>query len=192
MGSSSNNWEVKMKFKKKIITLLALISVAAGFGIAHSSISNVQAKTNITTFPKKMRGTWYAYFNKKIIWKMTFTKDKEISYGTKSKHIRYLHKQPKVFPEPSKKNKDWIYISNIKKVTGHTWYCINDYSPVLSGEYYGVAKLKGNWVLGSALYHNNTFESDDIHWYRSRKLAKKFKKRHYKGFDFANSYNDLE
>lgn len=67
-----------MKFKKKIITLLALISVAAGFGIAHSSVSSAQAKTNITTFPKKMRGTWYAYFNKKKIWKMTFTKDKKI------------------------------------------------------------------------------------------------------------------
>ena len=58
MGSSSNNWEVKMKFKKKIITLLALISVAAGFGIAHNFVSTVQAKTNTTTFPKKMRGTW--------------------------------------------------------------------------------------------------------------------------------------
>lgn len=74
MGSSNNNWEVKIKFKKKIITLLALISVAAGFGIAHSSVSSAQAKTNITTFPKKMRGTWYAYFNKKIIWKMTLLK----------------------------------------------------------------------------------------------------------------------
>lgn len=114
-----------MKFKKKIITLLALFSVAAGFGIAHSSVSSVQAKTNITTFPKKMRGTWYAYFNKKIIWKMTFTKDKEISYGTKSRHIRYLHKQPKAFPEPSKKNKNWIYRSETTKIKGHTWYGIN-------------------------------------------------------------------
>ena len=191
MGSSSNNWEVKMKFKKKIITLLALISVAAGFGIAHNSVSTVQAKTNTTTFPKKMRGTWYAYFNKKKILKKTFTKNKEITYDTKGKHIRYLHKQPKVFPEPSKKNRNWIYRSETTKVKGHTWYGINRITmqPDSTGEYYSVAKLKGNSVLGYAIAHGDTFESEDVHWYRSPKLAKKFKKTHYKDFDFKIVYN---
>lgn len=65
----------------------------------------------------------------------------------------------------------------------------NNHASRLNREYYSVAKLKGNSVLGYAIAHGDTFESEDVHWYRSPKLAKKFKKTHYKAFDFKITYN---
>lgn len=71
---------------------MALISLGTFFCGAKGSANIVQAKTNTTFFPKKMRGTWYQYYNKKIS-KMTITKNKEVHhYINGTKNIRYLEK----------------------------------------------------------------------------------------------------
>lgn len=183
-----------MKLKKKIIAFMALISLGTFFCGAKGSANIVQAKTNTIFFPKKMRGTWYQYYNKKIS-KMTITKNKEVHhYINGTKNIRYLEKKPTIIPETSQKTKNRFYISRTRKVHGYTWYGINKITlPAdLTEEYYGVAKIKGNWVFDTALAHGNVFESDNMHWYRTPELAKRLKNAHYKNFDFSFSYNDLE
>lgn len=182
-----------MKLKKTFIAFIALLSLGTFFSAANSSINVVQAKTNSAVFPKRMRGTWYLYSNKKFS-KMTFTKNKEIHYHNGGKNIRYLQKKPNILPEPSQKTENCFYISQTRKVNGYTWYGINKVTlqPDLTGEYYGVAKINGHWVYDTASAFGNIFESDNVHWYRTRKLAKRLKNVRYKNFDFVFSYNDLE
>lgn len=187
---------VEMKFKKVLIAIAALITIAAVGIYSVNSVSTVQAaKVKKAPFPKNMQGTWYTYdkYFKKIV-KRTFTKNKEISYDDKGKKTyNYLYAKPAVLPETSEKTKNWRYFSKKLKISGYTWIGVNRWGFRDGGTqlYYNVAKLKKNWVLGLAFAQGEIFEVA-AHWYRSPKLAKKLKNMHYPKYDFSFVSNDLE
>ena len=56
-----------MKSKKIWIAILAIISfITVGSSAIVNSVEPVKAETRMSTFPKKMRGTWYQYIRRLI------------------------------------------------------------------------------------------------------------------------------
>ncbi|BDR60026.1 hypothetical protein [Lactobacillus xylocopicola] len=177
-----------MKVKRNLLALVALISLSTIGSLSVTSVNPVQAKSARAVFPKKMRGTWYQ-FDKDAnrIKKWTITKNKEIFYNKGKKSYLYLHAKPKYIPavvKTTKKTKNWTYLEPVMRVRGRKWVTQYGWDQTAgAGAHYNVSKLKGHWVLTDAGGAGFWYSS---HWYRSPKLAKKFKNRHYKGFAYDN------
>lgn len=175
-----------MKLKKMWITLIAIFSLGMIGSIATIKLANpVQAKINVSVFPKKMRGTWYQYDKQThLVNKETITAKKWIFYEDNGKKSIYpLHVLPKNgshWNKMSKKKDKWMYIVNMPvKVHGHTWLAIRGWYEMTAGPFFTVSKLKGHQVLTNAAGYLVTGAN---HWYHSVKLAKKLKNKHYAHF----------
>lgn len=173
-----------MKSKKFWKILLALVCFGMGGIAANYSVLTVEAKTSMTTFPKKMQGTWYQFDkSSNRIEKQKITAKKWIFYNHGKKETGYLHAEPvsgPAYPKPEKKKENWIYISGGPiKARGRMWIGVVGWYQISGMASYNVSKLKGHWVLtnagGSGLWGSN-------HWYRSAKLAKKLKNKRYAHF----------
>lgn len=181
-----------MKFKKVIMLVATLIGVGT-IGNFINTPSNVQAKQTQAVFPKSWSGTWYSYNSKtKKIDKMTFTKTKQIYYENGHQYPKLLKAKPKVMPKPSKKTRSWVYLSNKMTQKGYTWTGVGIWGYPDEGtlDWYNVAKLDGNKVLGYAEYQN-VYWYVDSHWYQTAKLAKKLKDHKYPNYDFIIGGDDL-
>lgn len=75
---------------------------------------------------------------------------------------------------------------------GYTWTGVGIWGYPDEGtlDWYNVAKLDGNKVLGYAEYQN-VYWYVDSHWYQTAKLAKKLKDRKYPNYDFIIGGDDL-
>lgn len=176
-----------MKLKKLWKILVALVCFGMIGAVADYSVLTVEAKTSMTTFPKKMRGTWYQYDYTGQLVKQTLTGKKWISYYNGKREVEYLHPEPKgrpAYPKYEKKKENWLYIlGSPVKVRGRKWILVEGWYQLGGGASYNVSRINGHWVLtnatGSGLWNSN-------HWYHSAKLAKKLRNKRYTHFAYEN------
>lgn len=177
-----------MKLKKLWKIFVALVCFGMVGAVADYSALTVEAKTSMTTFPKKMRGTWYQFDkSSNRIEKQKITTKKWISYINGKKETSYLHAAPinrPAYPKHEKRKENWIYIiSSPTKVRGRMWIGLVWWYQGNGAASYNVSKLNGHWVLtnagGAGLWYSN-------HWYHSAKLAKKLRNKRYSHFAYEN------
>lgn len=189
-----------MELKKKIITVLTLISVVVGVGSVCNTTNTVQAKEVPTVFPKNMRGTWYQYYTNGFEKDLSKVKITKTTYTLNEFQPNVIHKYiPHDKPDFERAN--WIFIPGYQKQKGITWLNVKQWNEPAEigipdtgddgedggwgengGEFFNCSKLKGHQVLSIANTIDGTSIHNTSHWYRSVKLAKKLTKHHYKGF----------
>ena len=174
----------KMKLKKILITFIALISLIAIGNVNVSSVQAKQEKVSVKVFPKKMRGTWYQIDDLTgRLTKTTYTKNKIISYYNGKKGIRYLHVKTKGEPNwdnRDSKKEDWVYMyPGVTKFQAHKWITYYGWYQMSAAPYFNVSKINGHQVLTNEY---GVYPKGANHYYRTAKLAKKLKNRHYAHF----------
>ncbi|MBA1393841.1 hypothetical protein EQ500_08185 [Lactobacillus sp. XV13L] len=175
-----------MKLKKCLITLAALVTVGAAGTAAAAPARAAQAKADTAVFPKKMHGTWYYYdTDMKKVNKTIFTKTTRTIFDEKGKKfVAPLHplKDGELDPQFDQTYNTWIKIAGQPKAHGRRWINVQGFAAGAGdGIYYNVAKLKGHKVLSMA-YGAGIWHTD--HCYKTAKLAKQLKNRHYAHFEY--------
>ena len=197
-----------MKLKKSLISVIALISLGTVGSLVNNSATTVEAKKVPTVYPKAMRGNWY-FFNKEdinypFVTKETFTKTKvtrtyyygenpkKMKMGTDSKFLhKYIpHTATDALGSDDNKALHWEFLTGYKKEGGHKWLNIKQWNSTNAiggheedgGLFYNVSKLKGHQVLTEANVMHGSKIHNCAHWYRSKKLARKWSLHEYKGF----------
>ncbi|WEV37358.1 hypothetical protein [Lactobacillus sp. ESL0677] len=181
--------------KNKYILLVAAATLAGSGLTAVSPVAaavkpaqeTTQDNSNyLTTYPKKLRGTWYYYNGKKlckeVIGKKTIT---DFSNGKKFSHL-VLHADVAHDPATTDKaelarTKNWVTAEK-RKFQNLSWVGIHGWSDAAgAGNFINVSQLKGHKVLTSA-YGSGVWA--DYHAYKTPKLAKKLQKKHYHQFSY--------
>lgn len=185
MLKNKKDGESAMKIKKILIVITAMISLAAIGSTTTTAVQAKEKKVNVKVFPKKARGTWYHYDYTGQLVKDTLTRKKWISYYNGKRSVSYLHVQPKGgtnWNNRDGKKENWIYIdSSPVKVHGHRWVCVRGWYEMTAGPFFTVSTEKGHHVLTNAAGHD---VNGAVHWYRTAKLAKKLRNKHYAHFAY--------
>lgn len=187
--------------------MVALVTTIVGLGTIGTATINsattVQAKKVPTVYPKSMRGTWYNYLTDPTssysTTKDVFTKTKHIRYYDKSegKNVTYLHKYIPhtawdAIGSDTFKALHWEYLTGYTKQNGLKWLNVKSWNEPAGiggheqkgGQFYNISKIKGNQVLTNANVMHGSKIHNCSHWYRSKKLAKKWSMHHYKNKGF--------
>ncbi|WKN29379.1 hypothetical protein MUB42_02945 [Apilactobacillus kunkeei] len=197
------------KIRLALIATLAIMTFAI-FGASQNQTVSAKAKY-VTTFPKSMRGTWYAYTKKYGLSRIVITKDgfEELNHGEKynkhwifklrkpltNKHLNYVldyGKSAKRFKEYTAAI-DSVHGHYIKK-DGHKWLYLIQRLHQGGFKHMGmvnVSKVKGQSVLS---YIQRVGAEHDpflgpLHFTKTKKLAKQIQGKKFKGFKYHRDFN---
>ncbi|KPN80546.1 hypothetical protein RZ56_00800 [Apilactobacillus kunkeei] len=196
------------KIRLALIATLAIMTFAI-FGASQNQTVSAKAKY-VTTFPKSMRGTWYAYTKKYGLSRIVITKDgfEELNHGEKyNKHLIFKLRKPLTdkqsayvsdYGNSAKRFKkytaaiDSVHGHYIKK-DGHKWLYLLQ-RLYQSGQHMGminVSKVNGHPVLSyiqRVLAEHDPFLGP-LHFTKNKKLAKQIQGKKFKGFKYHKDFN---
>ncbi|TPR52531.1 hypothetical protein [Apilactobacillus micheneri] len=176
-----------MKLNKKLfLTFLFSIVIFILFDSYHVTVQAAFKPTIATSFPKAMRGYWYASDGK-----TKYYIGKKVFEYKNGKHVQksYLHNsnQQKKYPmgsdSSSKKSPtvNWLYAYQ-GKYHGMNWIdTIVWNAGAGDGAFYNFSKHNGHQVLSTA-YGAGVWGTQ--HYYRSFKLAKQFMHKRYPHYSY--------
>ncbi|TPR24876.1 hypothetical protein DY102_00155 [Apilactobacillus timberlakei] len=176
-----------MKLKKFFFLTFLFLTVIFIWNENGNLTSKASTKpSSIGTFPKAMRGHWYAtdgkvsyYIGKKLL----YYKNGKYSYKSYLHNLNQQKQHPIGVGSLYKKNPtiDWLYAYKIK---AHALNWINALvwnSGAGDGTFYNFSKHNGHQVLSSA-YGVGIWGTE--HYYRSFKLAKQFMHKRYPHYSY--------
>lgn len=194
---------IKVKPKLKLLTWVLTIGTLAGaiatinFQSSYSTQTvKAASKKDIDefknlhvspkTFPKKMRGTWYSCSSDdNSLTKTVITKNKMIYRYKNGKVTNSLHVYKKHSLNPKSKGYrrnriSWLFLNYVKPFKEKNRYYVvyRGWNQVLgTNVHYNVSKINGHEILTLS---SGFYVSD--HSYKSKKLALKYKQKHYHNF----------
>ena len=202
---------IKVKPKLKWLTWVLIIGTLAGAIVTINFQSSYSTQTvkaaskkdidefknlhvSPKTFPKKMRGTWYSCSSDdNSLTKTVITKNKIIYRYKNGKVTNSLHVYKKHSLNPKSKGYrhnriSWLFLNYVKPVKEKNMYDVvyrrwNQF--LVSNVHYNVSKINFHEILSLS---SGFYVSD--HSYKSKKLALKYKQKHYHNFIYHKIATD--